>query len=74
MSRLTRLNGPQIIGRLEKAGFFVVRVRGSHHRLTHPDGRSTTVPVHGVETIGPGLLLKILKDCCLDRAAFETLR
>ncbi|MGD0062852.1 MAG: type II toxin-antitoxin system HicA family toxin [Streptosporangiaceae bacterium] len=22
-------------------------MKGSHHRLKHPDGRSTTVPVHG---------------------------
>jgi len=43
----------------------VVRVRGSHHRLRHPDGRVTTVPVHAGETIGPGLLSQILRDCDL---------
>jgi predicted RNA binding protein YcfA (HicA-like mRNA interferase family) len=58
---------------LEKAGFSVARVRGSHRRLVHTDGRSTTVPVHGSEAIGPGLLSKILKDCELTREQFEAL-
>jgi predicted RNA binding protein YcfA (HicA-like mRNA interferase family) len=73
MSRLPRLTGQQVINRLEKAGFCVLRVRGSHHRVAHADGRSTTVPVHGSETIGPGLLSKILKDCDLTREQFEAL-
>lgn len=38
-------------------------VKGSHHFLKHSDGRVTVVPVHGRETIGPGLLNKILRDC-----------
>ena len=73
MSRLPRLTGAEVIGRLEQAGFVIARVRGSHHRPTHPDGRSTTVPVHGAETIGPGLLSKILKDCELTRDQFAAL-
>jgi predicted RNA binding protein YcfA (HicA-like mRNA interferase family) len=54
VSRLPRLTGAEVIGRLEKAGFAVVRSRGIHQRLAHPDGRSSTVPVHGSEIIGPG--------------------
>ena len=38
------------------------RTRGSHVFLSHPDGRTTTVPVHSGETIGPGLLRAILRD------------
>ena len=30
--------------------------------MQHPDGRRTVVPVHAGETIGPGLLGKILRD------------
>ncbi len=33
--------------------------------LRHDDGRSTVVPVHSGETIGPGLLHRILRDCQL---------
>ncbi len=63
MTRLPRINGKQLIKALGKAGFEVVRVRGSHHFLQHADGRGTVVPVHGSEVIGPGLLRKILADC-----------
>ena len=48
---------------LAKAGFDVLRVKGSHHFLRHQDGRRTVVPAHSGETIGPGLLHKILRDC-----------
>jgi predicted RNA binding protein YcfA (HicA-like mRNA interferase family) len=30
--------------------------------LKHDDGRATVVPIHSGETIGPGLLSKILRD------------
>ncbi|WP_293047373.1 type II toxin-antitoxin system HicA family toxin [Moorena sp. SIO1F2] len=29
-----------------------VRQKGSHARWKHPDGRSTTIPVHGNAEIG----------------------
>ncbi len=62
-----RLTGKQLIAALSRAGFTVSRIKGSHHILHHPDGRSTVVPVHDGETIGPGLLAKILRDCDLTR-------
>jgi predicted RNA binding protein YcfA (HicA-like mRNA interferase family) len=58
---------------LERAGFEVQRVRGSHAFLKHPDGRVTTVPVHSRETIGPGLLRSILRDVEMDVEAFSAL-
>jgi len=48
-------------------GFEVIRVKGSHHFLRHPDGRCTVVPVHRGEAIGPGLLAQILRDCEIAR-------
>jgi len=62
MSKLPRVTGKQLIATLARAGFSVVRTRGSHHFLRHPDGRTTVVPIHIGETIGPGLLTKILRD------------
>jgi len=56
VTKLPRLNGRELIAALGKAGFSVVRVRGSHHILRDADGRTTTVPVHGSEIIGVGLL------------------
>ena len=71
MPRLPRLRGRQAIRALNRAGFVVVRVRGSHHFLRHPDGRVTVVPLHAGETLGPGLLSKILEDAAMDVEEFE---
>ena len=65
MSQSPRITGSELIAALTRAGFLVVRVRGSHHFLRHESGRTTVVPVHSGETIGPGLLHKILRDCQL---------
>jgi predicted RNA binding protein YcfA (HicA-like mRNA interferase family) len=62
MPKLRRLKGREIIAILADHGFAVVRVKGSHHFLRHADGRCTVVPVHAGETLGPGLLLQILRD------------
>ena len=67
MTKLPSLTGQQLISALRKAGFDVIRVKGSHHFLKHPDGRCTVVPVHRRETIGSGLLAKILRDCDMTR-------
>jgi len=66
MSRTPRVTGSDLVKVLEKAGFGVARIRGSHHFLRHEDGRRTVVPVHHGEIIGPGLLHKILRDCQLN--------
>ena len=71
MARLPRLKGKELIRRLEEFGFEVIRIKGSHHSLRHEDGRYTVVPVHAGELIGPGLLLKILKDVELAREDLE---
>jgi len=47
---------------LQDLGFEEVRVRGSHHRFAHPDGRRTTVPVHAGRDVPRGLLRKIVKE------------
>lgn len=60
--RLPRPAGAALVAALGRVGFAVLRVRGSHHFLRHADGRSTVVPVHAGETIGVGLLSKILRD------------
>ena len=62
MPRQPRLKGKDLIKALGKLGFSVLRIRGSHHFLKHKDGRSTVVPVHAGEIVGPGLLSKILSD------------
>ena len=57
---------------LERRGFVVLRVRGSHHFLGRGD-RRTTVPVHGGEALRIGTLRSILRDIDLPPAEFERL-
>ena len=73
MTSLPSLTGRELVAVLKKDGFEVLRVRRSHHFLRHADGRSTIVPVHSGETIGPGLFTKILRDCDLNREQFQKL-
>jgi len=67
MTKLARLTGQQLIMALRKAGFQVIRVKGSHHFVRHSDGRRTVVPIHRGEVIGPGLMSQILRDCDMTR-------
>lgn len=73
MTALPSVRGKDLVAALKKAGFEVVRIKGSHHFLRHQDGRTTVVPVHAGETIGPGLLSKILRDCELTREQLQKL-
>ena len=52
----------EVIAILNALGFVEVRQRGSHKQFRHPDGRATTVPMHGGRDISPILLRQIAKD------------
>ena len=61
----------RLVKALQKLGFERTGITGSHHRFAHPDGRKTTVPIHGNEPIGIGLLNKIIKqDLKMDKGEF----
>ncbi|MBI2416327.1 MAG: type II toxin-antitoxin system HicA family toxin [Ignavibacteriales bacterium] len=70
MAKSPSLTGKEIIKALENAGFGIIRIKGSHYFLQHPDGRCTTIPVHSKEVIGIGLFHKILSDCELTLKEF----
>jgi predicted RNA binding protein YcfA (HicA-like mRNA interferase family) len=63
VSSFPAITGQRLIKALKKMGFEVIRIKGSHNFLQHPDGRCTVVPVHTGETIGRGLLAQIIHDC-----------
>ena len=71
--KLPRLTGSEVIDALRSTGFEIIRVKGSHHFLRHSDGRATVIPVHAGETLGPGLLAKILRDAEISRDEFMDL-
>jgi predicted RNA binding protein YcfA (HicA-like mRNA interferase family) len=73
MSRLPVLSGKQLLYVLLQLGFESLRVKDSHHFLRHPDGRTTVVPIHAGETIGPGLLNSILRQAKLSRDDLQRL-
>jgi predicted RNA binding protein YcfA (HicA-like mRNA interferase family) len=43
---LPAVPGAKVVRGLERAGFMVARISGSHHVMRHPDGRTVVVPVH----------------------------
>jgi predicted RNA binding protein YcfA (HicA-like mRNA interferase family) len=67
------VTGKELVAALGRAGFALVRTKGSHCFLRHTDGRTTVVPVHAGETIGPGLLGSILRDVKLTRQQLQAL-
>ncbi len=73
MTSYPAVKGRDLVAALYRAGFTVTRIKGSHHFLRHADGRVTVVPVHAGETIGVGLLARILRDTKLDRDALQAL-
>jgi len=73
MNKLVALKGKEVVSLLKKAGFVKQRQKGSHVFLRHPDGRATVIPIHAGETIGPGLLSKILKDVEMTKDDFISL-
>jgi predicted RNA binding protein YcfA (HicA-like mRNA interferase family) len=56
MPAVPSVRGERIVRALERAGFDVARVTGSHHIMRHPDGRGTTVPVHQGRDVAKGTL------------------
>jgi predicted RNA binding protein YcfA (HicA-like mRNA interferase family) len=62
MPQLPVISGKAFLKFLEALGFIVARINGSHHRLKHPDGRITTIPVHKNQDLPKGLLRKIIRE------------
>jgi predicted RNA binding protein YcfA (HicA-like mRNA interferase family) len=62
LAKQPSISGKDLIKLLQRKGFEVVRISGSHHRLKHPDGRVTTIPIHGNNDLPKGLLRKIIRE------------
>ena len=64
MVKLPILSGKELIKSLEKAGFQIVRQKGSHVSLQKKNYK-TVVPLH--DELAKGTLLGILKQCGLSK-------
>jgi predicted RNA binding protein YcfA (HicA-like mRNA interferase family) len=73
--RLPAVSGRRAVRALEKAGFSVNRIAGSHHVLTYPDDpmRTVTVPVHAGRDLKPGTLRAIIRQAGLSVDQFTEL-
>jgi predicted RNA binding protein YcfA (HicA-like mRNA interferase family) len=71
--RLHPAKPKDVLKALSKLGFSGRHTKGSHVLLKHPDGRTTTVPVHLREEIDRTLLRKIAADVNLDPEEFAYL-
>ncbi len=60
MGELNGFSGNDVIKKLGKIGYYILRQRGSHVRLGAKGKHSITVPRH--KEIGIGLLMQILRD------------
>ncbi len=55
------MNGKEILKILQKEGWHVVRIAGSHHRLVKGTLK-TTVPVHGTRDVHPKTVRSVEND------------
>jgi len=63
------VSGKRLCKILEKHGWVLQRVRGSHHIYSRPDNAAIlTVPVHANRDLKRGLLARVLKDAGLTEA------
>jgi predicted RNA binding protein YcfA (HicA-like mRNA interferase family) len=56
-----------------KLGFQIVWQKGSHARWKHPDGRATTIPIHGDSEIRSWLFHEILQQLGISEEDFRKL-
>lgn len=71
MSKLPLISGDQAVKYFQKAGYQIIRQRGSHIRMRHltdPAKQPLTIPRH--KELGRGLIRKLLRDAGLSMEEF----
>ncbi len=72
-STIPAVPGAKVVKALERAGFELARIVGSHHIMKHSDGRSVTVPVHAGRDVLKSTLRSILSDIGMTPDEFRKL-
>ncbi len=71
---MTKLPGevafPRFLRAMSRFGWKVVRIKGSHHQLEHPDVANVITVYASRGTISRALMKKVLKDAHVDEDAF----
>lgn len=74
MTRLPPLTGREVLHVLQRAGYELIHVRGSHHYLRKPGVSGlVVVPVHGGGALPSGTFRSILRQARLTRDEFIAL-
>ena len=61
MSEKRNIAGKELLRLFTKHGWSLKRVKGSHHILKHPDGRTAVIPIHDNKPLHAGLLHDLLQ-------------
>lgn len=61
MAKSPQVKSRDLVKAVVALGFIFRAQSGSHAVYIHPDGRKTTIPIHPSQTIGIGLVTKIIK-------------
>ena len=71
---MPRVAAHEVVAALERGGWYVDNIRGSHHQLRHPDRPGkVTVPVHGNRILDPWILKKVLNQATMTVDEFRCL-
>lgn len=73
MPKLPSLTSKDIIRVLEKEGFVLDRIKGSHHIYYHPETRRRVVVPFHVKDLPKGTLLEILRQAGISKEAMKDL-
>jgi len=71
--KLPVLKAKDVIATLEKLGFQVDHVTGSHYIMRHPDGRRAVVPCHANKDVKQGVLRSIIRQAGINLEEFKKL-
>ncbi len=73
MPKLKNIKGKQLLKILQRLGYSLDHIQGSHHVLRRYDGKKTTIPIHGNKEIPKGTLFGILADLDISKEKFVLL-
>lgn len=75
MVKLAVISGKKMIKILQREGFEIFRIKGSHYFMyNREENKYTTVPVHNNSDLPIGLLNDILRQTGLSAEKYEELR
>ena len=67
MPKLPSIKGKKLVKILNKMGWLLDHIQGSHYILRNESSKKLTIPVHGNKEIPKGTLLGILSDAGISK-------